>query len=160
MKLAKCLIFKVDKQCFAIRAKMVCDVIEKPQLINKASIQSFESAVFSFKGMLIPLLDIRKILGLSIESESLNQSVLIVEFKINGYSELVGIPADEVIEVKELDDLLSYPYCSVSDEKQSNLRETILIQNGTPVIMLNTGKNFSERVLQYEMKQPIYHLAN
>jgi chemotaxis signal transduction protein len=160
MKLAKCLIFKVDNQFFAIRTKMVFNIIEKPKMVSKESNQSFENAMFSFRGMLIPLLDIRKILGLAKESECPNKFVLIVELKINGYPELVGIPIDEVTEVKELDDLLSYPYCSVTHEQQSNLRETIIMHNDIPVIMLNTGKNFSERVLQYEMEQPIFHMAN
>ncbi len=160
MKLAKCLIFKINQQKFAIRTSLVYNIVEKPRLVSTLPLKPYEKAMFSFRGMIIPLLDIRRILGLSLDSENNNPCVLIVELKINGYPELVGISIDEVIEVTEIDDILSYPYCSVSLGKQCNLRETILIRNGEPVVMLNTSRILSERVFESHEEKPIILLAN
>jgi chemotaxis signal transduction protein len=138
---------------------MVFNIVEKIKLIDSANLKSYEKAMFSFRGMVLPLIDLKKLLGTSSDN-IINSSALIVELKINGYAELVGIPIDEVLEVTEIDDILSYPYCSIAKEKQGNLRETLLIKNEEPIIMLNTDKIFSEEFLETKPEKSIVELSN
>jgi len=160
MKLTKCLIFKINNQKFAIRTSMVFNIVEKPRLIKAEYLKPYEKAKFSFRGMIIPLLDFRKILGLSSDKEIQSQSILIVELKINGYPELVGISIDEVIEVSDVDDILSYPYCSVTVGKECTLRETIIIKHGEPIIMIDTSKIISEKVFDQKTDKLLIAMAN
>ena len=160
MKFAKCLIFRINKQLFAIRTNTIFNIVEKPKLANSGPLKSYEKAMFSFRGMLIPLLDIKKLLGLSLVKGANEQSILVVELNINGYPELVGISIDEVIEVAEIDDLLTYPYCSVSSRERNSLRESILMRNGESIVMLNTSICFSKKILEHGSEISISLLSN
>jgi purine-binding chemotaxis protein CheW len=160
MKLAKCLIFKINKQKFAIRTHEVFNIVEKPKLVNIASGNSFEKAIFSFRGMSIPLLNIRKTLGLSRDPKNQNKCILVIEMNLKGYPELVGISIDEVVEIAEIEDLLSYPYCSVSLVSQNDIRETIIIRDEESIVMLNPNNLFSKKVPGCDLKKQIGLLAN
>lgn len=162
MKLSKCLIFKVNNQKFAIRTNMVLNIVEKPKVIDTSSLSSHNRVMFSFRGVLIPLLNLKKVLCIQTNSININNcnSVLIVELKNNNKLELVGIAIDEIIEISEIDDILTYPYCSLSTEQKTNLRETVIIQKGEPIIVLNTNRYLLESYFEAPVEKPVSVLVN
>lgn len=140
---------------------MVYNIVEKAKLVNVPSPKPYYKAMFSFRGMLIPLMDIRKILGLSTEPENLNNCVLIVEIKINESIELVGIPIDEVLEISEIDDLLTYNYHPFQIGQKCDLNESIVLCNGDPVVVINANKISKSKLLfEKEMLHPLNLLGN
>jgi chemotaxis signal transduction protein len=156
MKLFKFLVFKIDQQKLAIRTSMVFNIIERAKIVDIPFHKPYIQAMFSFRGMYIPLLNIKKILGLSSEPEYINKCVLIVEVNINECVELVGIPIDEVIEVAEIDDLFTYKYHPVLMGQNCNLNESIVLHDGEPVIILNTSHVSRSRLFaNREMLRPI-----
>jgi purine-binding chemotaxis protein CheW len=157
MKLFKFLVFKINQQKIAIRTSMVYNIIEKAKIADIPFHKPYFKAMFSFRGMHIPLLDIKKIPGLSFEPEYLNKCVLIVEIKINECFELVGIPIDEVVEVTEIDDLFTYKYLPVLIGQNCDLNESVVLYNGEPVIILNVN-HFSKSKLCVDIE--ILHPLN
>ncbi len=161
MKLAKCLIFKISNRKFAIRTSIVSNIIDKPKIINIPSLAPYQKAMFSYEGALIPLLDIKRNLGLAQDMENTSYSkILIVEIKNNNKIELTGIEIDEVIEVIKLDDILSYPFYNSSGKQNNNFRESVLIHKGEPVIFLNTSKFLSNSYYELYLDKPSIVLSN
>jgi chemotaxis signal transduction protein len=138
MKHFKYLIFKANQQKFAVRTSIVFNLIENAKLLNNSSEIPYYKALFSFRGMIIPLLDMRKLLDLSFDSESMNSCVLIVELKINESFELVGVPIDEVLEIAENDEMIRFGNPSIL-EKYSEISYSTSLNCGeiVPVINLN-----------------------
>jgi chemotaxis signal transduction protein len=161
MKLFKFLIFKINQQKIAIRTSTVYNIVEKAKIADIPFHNLYFKAMFSFRGIYLPLLDIKKILGLSCEPEYLNKCVLIVEVKINECIELVGIPIDEVIEVTEIDDLFTYKYHPVVIGHNCDLNESIVLYNGEPVIILNVNHvSKSKLCVNIEKLHPLNLLVN
>jgi purine-binding chemotaxis protein CheW len=161
MKLFKFLVFKIDQQKIAIRTSMVYNIIEKAKIADVPFHKPYFKAMFSFRGMCIPLLDIKKILELSSEPEYLNKCVLIVEVRINECIELVGIPIDEVIEITEIDDLFTYKYHPVLIGQNCDLNESIVLFNGEPIIILNASHISKSRLcVDIEMLHPLNLYVN
>ena len=140
MKTSKCLIFKADQQKFAIKTTNVVNILEKVRLVEVPIYGSLNTPIISFRGLNIPLINIREIMGMKSNDSFKNNCVLVVELKINSVLELVGISIDEIIEICELDDFMSYPYMPVSNSEKCEMREAIVLHNGEPVIVINANK--------------------
>jgi chemotaxis signal transduction protein len=133
MKLSKFLIFRVNDQKFAVKANQVINVIEHTiSGIEKQLDKNYFS--FNFRGMDIPLLFIHKLMDDPLSNPSI---IILLELQINKNYQLIGISADEIIEITTLDDILSYPLVFNNNSADSNnFGEEIIIHNNEPIIVL------------------------
>lgn len=137
MKASKFLIFKVNAQRFALKTSNVINIIEIPKIILREDNNGFSRKVFHFRGMNIPVIYLRSVLNIPSVDECDNNCVLITEVKINDCYQILGIVIDEVIEIAEIDDFLSYPFLSLSSIQNKDMKESIILRNDKPVIIIN-----------------------
>jgi chemotaxis signal transduction protein len=140
MKLSKYLIFKIEKQKFAIKIHRVLNILEMARLIEGSLSKPYQKGIISFKGAMIPLIDLREIIGMPPSRKPLNECVLVLELKINGKMELAGMAIDEISEISEIDDLMLYPYNGIYNNPVNQVCEGLVIMNNEPLIMINSDK--------------------
>ena len=140
MKLSKCLIFRINNQKFAIKTSSVLNIIENARMINVEAVQEFYKNAIIFRGMSLPLVDMREILGMNPSTAKINECVLIAEVKVNEKLQIIGIAIDEVVEVAEIDDFMAYPYMPISAGNSCDFREAVVLRKQEPVIIINAGK--------------------
>lgn len=140
MKLTKCLIFRINDQKFAIKTSSVLNIIEKARMVDVESGSDFYKSAIVFRGMTLPLLDMREILGMQSSEKQINECVLIAEVKLNEKLQIIGVAIDEVVEVAEIDDFMAYPYMPVVSGQNCDFREAVILRKGEPVIIINAGK--------------------
>lgn len=157
MKASKCLIFKVNDQKFAIKTSCVLNIIEKARMVNEQAVNGFHKPAIAFRGMTLPLIDMREILGMQPSEEQINDCVLVVEVRMNDKLQIVGIAIDEVTEVTELDDFMAYPYMPLINGNTYDFREAVIVRNNEPVIIINGGKLHYKHIIQHSggLKVPV-----
>ncbi len=157
MKLSKCLIFRINEQKFAIKTSYVLNIIEKARMVEVDSSQEFYKTSIVFRGMNLPLVDMREILGMKPSVSKINDCVLIAEVKVNEKLQIIGIAIDEVVEVAEIDDIMAYPYMPVSTGNTCDFREAVILRKQEPVIIINAGKLHYKYLAQnnYNLKMPV-----
>jgi len=154
MKLSKCLIFKIKDQRFAVKTQNVIDFIEKVYLVSNPDAEN--PKIFSYKNKHIPFIDFHYLLGVREEQEETASNVLVLNLNINNRNKLLGISVDEILEISELDDFLSYPYMPLINNRPFDFREAIIIHNNQPVIILNTHKVWAKQI----KKEMSFHTGN
>jgi chemotaxis signal transduction protein len=150
MKISKCLIFKANQQKFAIKTKNVVNVVERVKLTHQKMGNTIAKSTFNFNGLTIPFINFHSMLGTNRYLNNMAECVLIVEINNNGYHEIVGLSVDEIIEVTELEDLMSYPYMPVLDKRPSDFREAIIKHRDESIVVLNTNKLWSKHMSHFE----------
>jgi chemotaxis signal transduction protein len=160
MKKSKCLIFKVDQQKFAIKSNNIVNILEHVKLIKEPISQTSQWCSFSFRGINIPLINIRNIMGLEKLNDFISGCVLVVELKINNKLELAGISIDEIVEISELDDFMSYPYMPVSSSQKCDIREAIVLHNGESVIVINVNKLSANQIAEDSLQDQKIFIPN
>ena len=131
MKTSKFLIFRIENQQFAVRTNMVLNIIEQAKITNQTFYDSnkpYYRSALSFRGMSLPLIDLRQILGMKIDEHNTENCVLVVEILIDNKPDLAGITIDEVIEIAEFDDFFTYPYIPIKKNSCGDMREGIIIR--------------------------------
>jgi chemotaxis signal transduction protein len=160
MRSSKFLVFRIDSQQFAVRTNMVLNIVEKAKIINHIILDGnkpFYNSALSFRGMVVPIINMHEILGMKKDSSEVNDSVLIVEVIIAKKPELAGILIRDIVEIAEFDDFFAYPY--IKNNSCADLREGIIIRNNQPVIVINSSKIFASNI--YESKvEPMNIFAN
>lgn len=141
--MSKYLIFKANQQRFALKTQNVINVVENVRLIHRAIGETLTRTSFNFKGISIPFISFNDSIESSINKSNIAACVLIAEVKIYGTTEIIGISVDEITEVSEIDDIMSYPFITENDDKPFNMRDAILIHNNEPLIILNINKKWS-----------------
>jgi purine-binding chemotaxis protein CheW len=159
MRHSKYLIFKVNEQKFAIKVSKVINIIEKPRFAITTSQKPYYNEMIDFKGAIIPIIDLREVLSMNKDDIKIANCVLIAEIKINNLNALSGIAIDEIIEISSFDDFFAYPYNAVIDPQTCNLRESVHVLNGEPVIVINTDKLLSKQIETEAIKAPIMQFA-
>lgn len=148
MKASKCLIFKVNEQKFAIKTSCVLNIIEKARMTELPESNNQNGMAIVFRGMTLPLIDMRDILGMVSSKQPINECVLVVEVRLNDKLQIVGISIDEVVEVTELDDFMAYPYMPLVSGSVYDFREAVIVRDNEPVIIINGGKLHYKHILQ------------
>ncbi len=145
MKISKFLVFKIEQQKFAIKTSTVINIVEHAKLVHADINSSSEYDSLSFRGMTLPLINMRELLGLRSLPSQINECVLVAEIKVNNTLLIAGISIDEVLEVAEIDDFSAYPYIPFASTHKNDFREAIIVRNGEPVIIINANKmNFKQ----------------
>jgi chemotaxis signal transduction protein len=150
MRTSKFLVFKINCQQFAVRTNTVLNIIDKKEITDFSVYdynKPYYKSAFSYKSNLVPIIDLRDILGMKNGITTTNESVLVVEIMINNSPELAGICIDEITEIADFDDFFAYPYIPIKQNSCSDLREGIIIRHNEPVIIINSSKIFASNII-------------
>jgi len=90
-------------EVFALDARQVREILDPIPVTRVPGAQSFVSSVLNVRGKVIPLADLRVRFGMPPASITSDSRFIVVEIDLAGEPTTIGIVADKVYEVTDLD---------------------------------------------------------
>jgi purine-binding chemotaxis protein CheW len=90
-------------EVFAIDARLVREILDPVPVTKVPGARHFVSSVLNVRGKVIPLADLRQRFGMPPATDTADTRFVVIETDIDGEPTTVGIIADKVHEVTELD---------------------------------------------------------
>jgi purine-binding chemotaxis protein CheW len=90
-------------EVFALDARLVREILDPVPVTRVPGAQSYVSNVLNVRGKIIPLADLRLRFGMPPASITLDSRFIVLEIDLAGEPTTIGIVADKVYEVTELD---------------------------------------------------------
>ena len=97
------LTFKLDRELFAVDIDKVREVLEFTFVTKVPRTPTFMRGVINLRGNVVPVVDMRLKLGLSMTEKTVDTCVVIAEVAIDGEKMVLGALVDSVQEVIDLD---------------------------------------------------------
>lgn len=131
-------VFRVGEEEFAFRISDVKEIIRIPDMNKVPNAPSYVVGLCTIRGFLLPVIDIRKLIGMIDQEQSDNSRIVIVD--ING--KMVGLITDGVSEVISIEkSKIKEPPSSIKGTDDGVINGILLLNKGERVIMvLDTAK--------------------
>ena len=97
------LTFKLDQELFAVDIGKVREVLEFTTMTKVPRMPDFMRGVINLRGNVVPVVDMRLKLGLTMTEKTVDTCVVISEVAIDGERTVLGALGDSVQEVIDLD---------------------------------------------------------
>lgn len=98
------LLFDLDTETFAMPADCVREILEVPPVTQVPGAPEFTSGLINVRGAVVPLADLRIPFAMPASAADQDTRIIVIEDEIDGSREIIGILADRVSDVCELDD--------------------------------------------------------
>ena len=100
---AQALMLGLAGEVFAIDARQVREILDPGPVTRVPGAKSFVGAVLNVRGKVIPLADLRIRFGMPPAQITADSRFIVIEIDLDGDPTTIGIVADKVYEVTELD---------------------------------------------------------
>ena len=130
------LCFRIDREEYAINILDIKEIIKPREVTEVPRVPSFISGIISLRGIITPILNMHKRLGLTLPPVTGRERVVVVR----AGSELFGICVDEVKQVARIDATTLEPTPSVLDGINREFVSGIGRFDGRMLILLNLEK--------------------
>ena len=97
------LTFKLQDEVFALDISKVREVLDFITVTKVPRMPDFLRGVINLRGSVVPVIDLRLKFGMPITAKTVNTCVIIVEVKLNDETVILGVLADSVQEVMDLE---------------------------------------------------------
>jgi len=95
--------FKLDEEEFALDISKVREVLDFTKITKVPQTPDFMKGVINLRGVVVPVVDLNKKFGIKDTEKTVNTRIIIGEIEIEGDHMVLGILADSVHEVMELE---------------------------------------------------------
>ncbi len=95
--------FKLDEEEFALDISKVREVLDFPKITRMPQAPEFMSGVINLRGAVVPVIDLKRKFGIKGTERTLDTRIIIGEVSIEGDGTVLGVIADAVNEVMELE---------------------------------------------------------
>jgi purine-binding chemotaxis protein CheW len=95
--------FKLDEEEFALDISKVREVLDFTKITKVPQTPSFMRGVINLRGAVVPVVDLNKKFGIKDTEKTVNTRIIIGEVDIEGDNIVLGVLADSVHEVMELE---------------------------------------------------------
>lgn len=100
----KYLTFTLDRELFALDISSVREVQDMTNITRIPQATAYMRGVVNLRGNAVPVLDIKMKFGMQRTEQTINTRIIIMDHMYNGKECLMGVLADSVKEVLEIDD--------------------------------------------------------
>lgn len=160
MRLSKFIIFRVKNQKFAIKTKQVINLLTHVRICETIDSQGNQKHFFKLNGIEVPFINFHQIVQPGDELKGTVPLALLIEVRYNNDNkDIIGISIDEIIEVTNIDDLITYPFMTPSTDRKFDFKESIIMFQNEPIIVLNTN-TLGENQKKFNMLQNKIYLSN
>ncbi|MDO3377767.1 chemotaxis protein CheW [Geoalkalibacter halelectricus] len=97
------LTFKLDEEIFALGIAKVREVLDFTAITKVPKTPDFMRGVINVRGGVVPVIDLRVKFGMAPTPQTVNTCIIIVEIAMEGETTILGVLADQVEEVLDLD---------------------------------------------------------
>ena len=94
----------LGRETFAVEVRVVREILDLCPISLVPNTPAFMLGMIDVRGQAVPVIDLRRKLGLPVAEQSDHTRILVMEFAINGRDLLIGMVADRVFEVTSLDE--------------------------------------------------------
>lgn len=99
----KALTLRLDDEIFAIEAESVREILDLVPVTEVPNAPAFVGGLINVRGRVVPLADLRVVFGMDRPPPDDDTRIVVIETEIGGEPTIVGIIADKVHEVTEID---------------------------------------------------------
>ena len=104
------LTFKMADEIFAFDVAKVREILELISITKVPQTPEFMRGVINLRGSVVPVIDLRLNFGMQCTENTVNTCIIVVEVNLNGEPIVLGVLADSVQEVVEMEpDLIEPP---------------------------------------------------
>jgi purine-binding chemotaxis protein CheW len=90
-------------ELFAIDAGIVREIMDPVPVTHVPGARPFVDGIINVRGKVVPLADLRLRFGMPPKDATIDTRIVVVEIELDGYPTAVGLLADKVYEVGEID---------------------------------------------------------
>ena len=137
------LTFKMADEIFAFDVAKVREILELISITKVPQTPEFMRGVINLRGSVVPVIDLRLNFGMQCTENTVNTCIIVVEVDLNGEAIVLGVLADSVQEVVEMEpDLIEPPPRLGTKLKTEFIKGMGKIENDF-VMILDIDKVFS-----------------
>lgn len=103
------LTFKLADEIFAFDVAKVREILELTSITKVPQTPDFMRGVINLRGSVVPVIDLRLNFGMACTEQTVNTCIIVVEVKLDGETVVLGVLADSVQEVVEMEPGLIEP---------------------------------------------------
>mgnify|MGYP001544208751 FL=1 len=93
----------LDAAIFALEAGIVREILDLVPVTDVPGARDYVGGVINVRGKVVPLADLRRRFGMEPKPSSIDTRIVVVEIELDGDPTIVGILADKVYEVVQID---------------------------------------------------------
>ncbi len=138
------LTFTLDRELYAIAVHSVKEVLEYTNVTKVPRTLDFMKGVINLRGSVVPVVDLRTKFGMAAVENTIATSIIVAEVSIADEAVVLGMIADSVQEVINLDPQDIEPPPRIGSRVDSEFIEGIGKQDDRFVIILAIDRVFSE----------------
>jgi len=97
------LTFKLGEETFALDVAEVREILDFTSVTKVPRTPSFMRGVINLRGSVVPVMDLRLKFGMSATQQTVNSCIIVVEMSMEGDTVVIGVLADAVQEVIDLE---------------------------------------------------------
>jgi len=97
------LTFKLGDETFALDVAEVREILDFTSVTKVPRTPSFMRGVINLRGSVVPVMDLRLKFGMSATEQTVNSCIIVVEMSMEGDTVVIGVLADAVQEVIDLE---------------------------------------------------------
>ena len=99
----RALTFGLQGEVFAIAAEMVREILDVPPVTHVPNASAITSGLINVRGRVVPLVDLRVVFGMDRPPADADTRVVVIEIDLDGEAAIVGILADRVHDVADIE---------------------------------------------------------
>ncbi len=139
--------FKLDEEEFALDISKVREVLDFTKITKVPQTPEFMKGVINLRGSVVPVVDLNKKFSIKDTQKTVNTRIIIGEVDIEGDSVILGVLADSVHEVMELDPESIEPAPRIGTKLNTDFIKGMGKRDEEFIMILDIDKVFSEEEL-------------
>ncbi len=135
--------FKLDDEDFALDISKVREVLDYARITRVPQTPEFMCGVINLRGSVVPVMDLNRKFGIRSTEKTVNTRIIIGEVSIEGDGTVMGVLADSVNEVMELEPENIEPSPSIGIRMNTDYLMGVGKREEEFVLILDIDKVFS-----------------
>jgi purine-binding chemotaxis protein CheW len=137
------LTFKLRDEIFALDISTVREVLDFTTATRVPRTPDFMRGVINLRGSVVPVIDLRLKFGMTATEKTVSTCVIIVDVNVNGESVILGMLADSVLEVMDLEHDQIEPAPRIGTHLKTDFIKGMGKRNDQFLMILDIDKTFS-----------------
>ncbi|MGD0819451.1 MAG: chemotaxis protein CheW [Desulfomonilia bacterium] len=141
--------FKLDEEEFALDISKVREVLDFTKITKVPQTPDFMKGVINLRGAVVPVVDLNRKFGIKDTEKTVNTRIIIGEVSIEGDETVLGVLADSVHEVMELEPESIEPAPKIGAKLNTDFIKGMGKRDDEFVMILDIDKVFSAGELSF-----------
>lgn len=143
MEITQCLTFNLGEEIFSLEIARVREVLDYTTITRVPRTPSYLQGVINLRGGVVPVVDLRTRFGMPVGDVSVNTCIIIVEAMVDGDLIILGLLADSVQEVLDLDQESIKPAPRIGTKLDTGFIKGMGRRNERFIIILDIDRVFT-----------------